>query len=60
MSAAYHARCWAEARTPEEIRAEIARCEARYLKPYPWNGVENAQHTLDRISTLEALLKGAE
>ena len=55
-TATYNAHCWAEAHSPEEIREEIARCEKRYLKLYPWDGVENAQYTLDRIATLQKIL----
>jgi len=55
-TAAYHARCWATERTVGEIKEEIARCNARYFKPYPWNGAESAHYTLSRIEALEELI----
>ena len=52
----YHARDWAGGRSNAEIEEEIKRLDDRYFKPYPWNGVENAQHTLDRAAALRAVL----
>lgn len=52
----YHARCWATGRTINEIKEEINHCEARYLKPYPWNGTEFAQNTISRIAELNDIL----
>jgi len=52
----YHARCWANGKTNDEIQEEINRCDERYYKPYPWNGTENAQYTINRIETLKAIL----
>lgn len=52
----YHARDWATGRSAETIQEEIDRCEARYLKPYLWNSTENAQNTIERINSLNAVL----
>lgn len=52
----YYARDWAEGKTREEIKEEIARCDERYFKTYLWNEVGNAQITIDRINTLTEIM----
>jgi len=53
----YYARDWAVGRTLDEIEAEIARCEAKYLTtdytdmPYGYN----AEKDIVRILTLESI-----
>jgi hypothetical protein len=52
MKAIYDAECWAIGKTKREIKQEIAQLDERYYKPYPWNGTENANQTIERINAL--------
>ncbi len=53
--AVYHAKDWAEGKTKEEIKEEIARCKKPHT--YQWNQVGNEHQNYSRIVTLENILK---
>ena len=54
--AIYHARCWAEGKSAEEIRTEISRVEAGLYRTRDWQEVGNASDDATRIDVLTVIL----
>lgn len=50
----YHAQCWAESKTCEEIQVEIDRVAK--FKNYSWDDTGNACLQYRRLQTLRAIL----
>ena len=54
----YHARCWAESRTIDEIREEIlSLTQKAKTHNFDWQEVGNATDTQTRINTLNDILE---
>jgi hypothetical protein len=54
--AAYHAEDWAEGRTDDEIRQEIARVKQKVTHTYQWNEVGCAYWDYTRERMLQVIL----
>lgn len=55
--AVYHALCWAENKSADEIRNEIARVNAKLGHAYQWDEVGSANNDYVREITLNRILQ---